>query len=86
MLGLVVLGVLCDVDAGSKPARDGVFNALRFWLIVSSMEERDARRKSAPVSVSLHFAVETVACEPYFSRTPNRPGRKAKLRRQPWLR
>ena len=34
------------VDEGSKPAEAGVFNALRFWVIESSIELRDNLRKS----------------------------------------
>ena len=35
-----------DVDDGSKPATAGVMSALRFCVILSSMDERDMRRKS----------------------------------------
>jgi hypothetical protein len=35
-----------EVELGSKPAAEGVMRALRFWVMLSSMEERDTRRKS----------------------------------------
>ena len=36
-----------DVEEGSKPSLAGVTRALRFWVMESSMEPRDNRRKSA---------------------------------------
>lgn len=38
------------VEEGSKPARAGVTRALRFWVMVSSMEERETLRKSVQLS------------------------------------
>jgi len=34
------------VEEGSKPAWAGVRRALRFWIMLSSVDERDIRRKS----------------------------------------
>jgi hypothetical protein len=39
-----------EVKVGSSRCRRGVESALRFWLMVSSIVEREARRKSVPVS------------------------------------
>jgi len=39
-----------EVKVGSSRCRGGVESALRFWLMVSSIVEREARRKSVPVS------------------------------------
>lgn len=39
-------GARWDVDEGSKPCLAGVARALRFWVIESSIELRDMRRKS----------------------------------------
>jgi hypothetical protein len=35
-----------DVEDGSKPVTAGVMSALRFCVILSSMDARDMRRKS----------------------------------------
>ncbi len=35
-----------DVELGSKPVEAGVRSALRFCVMLSSIEERDIRRKS----------------------------------------
>lgn len=39
-------GVRVDVEVGSKPVEAGVRRALRFCVMLSSIEERDRRRKS----------------------------------------
>lgn len=39
-------GVRWEVDEGSKPFREGVTRALRFWVIESSMLDREVRRKA----------------------------------------
>ena len=41
-----------EVTDGSKPAEAGVTRALRFWVMESSMEPREIRRKSM-VTVSV---------------------------------
>jgi len=41
-----VRGLRVDVDEGSKPSVDGVRRALRFCVMLSSIEARDIRRKS----------------------------------------
>lgn len=48
----VILGVRCAVEDGSKATRDGVSNALRFWLMESSTADRESRRKSIIQHVS----------------------------------
>jgi hypothetical protein len=40
------LGVRVVVEEGSKPDVEGVRSAFRFWVILSSIELRDIRRKS----------------------------------------
>lgn len=40
------LGFRVLVEAGSKPAVEGVRSALRFCVMLSSIEARDIRRKS----------------------------------------
>ena len=37
-----------EVEDGSKPEREGVISAFRFWIILSSMVLRESRRKSGP--------------------------------------
>lgn len=39
------------MEDGSKPTREGVTRALRFWVMVSSMAERETRRKSRRAAV-----------------------------------
>lgn len=39
-------GVRIEVEEGSKPVDAGVRRALRFCVMLSSIEERDIRRKS----------------------------------------
>lgn len=39
-----------EVEDGSKPAAAGVTSAFKFWVMLSSMEARDNRRKSEEVS------------------------------------
>ena len=34
------------MDAGSKPAVDGVRSAFKFWVMLSSIDAREMRRKS----------------------------------------
>jgi len=41
------LGLRVLVEEGSKPAVEGVRRALRFCVMLSSMEAREIRRKSA---------------------------------------
>jgi len=40
-----------DVEAGSNPAAEGVIRAFRFWVMLSSMEDREMRRKSRNATV-----------------------------------
>lgn len=40
-------GIRCVVDEGLNPARAGTTRALRFWVMESSMDDLDNRRKSA---------------------------------------
>lgn len=42
-------GVRIEVEDGSKPAVEGVIRALRFWVMLSSIDALDMRRKSAEV-------------------------------------
>lgn len=44
--GLEDRGARREVEDGSNPSLDGVWRALRFWVMESSMEEREMRRKS----------------------------------------
>lgn len=39
-------GFRVEVDEGSKPAVDGVRSAFKFWVMLSSMDEREIRKKS----------------------------------------
>jgi len=43
------LGVRIEVEEGSKPVDAGVRRALRFCVMLSSIEERDIRRKSTDI-------------------------------------
>jgi len=45
-LGVWVRGRRVDVEEGSKGADEGVRRALRFCVMLSSIEERERRRKS----------------------------------------
>lgn len=44
-----VRGERVEVEEGSNLSLEGVRRALRFWVMLSSMEERDMRRKSRGV-------------------------------------
>jgi hypothetical protein len=46
-LGFGGRGARTEVDEGSKPAAAGVNSAFRFWVMESSIEALDMRRKSA---------------------------------------
>lgn len=43
----VVAGRRSEVEEASKPAREGVRRALRFWVIVSSRKAREVARKAS---------------------------------------
>jgi hypothetical protein len=45
-LGVGVRGKGVLVEVGSKGAVEGVRSAFRFWVMLSSIEERERRRKS----------------------------------------
>lgn len=44
--GCAGLGARLEVEDGSKPVEAGVWSALRFCVMLSSMEALDSRRKS----------------------------------------
>lgn len=71
-------GVRLDVELGSKPVRAGVTRALRFWVMESSIEARDSRKKSSRVHQH-GFQVALRLCDEH---TTNRTKGKAKLRRK----
>ena len=48
-------GVRTVVEDGSKPVREGVRRALRFCVMLSSIAEREIRRKSGFRDVSTSF-------------------------------
>jgi hypothetical protein len=61
-----------EVEAGSKPAVEGVMRAFRFCVMLSSMEPREIRRKSVrelEISYSCKRLVQTdLAVQPLRSR------------------